>query len=77
MLCPTHFGQSYAIWERWLTDYVPALNYRSNWQTPAEQQLMAGDLVWIIEESNPRGYFPTARIEELDTVPTASQDVTE
>ena len=71
MLCPTHFGQSYAIWERWLTDYVPALNCRSNWQTPAEQHLMAGDLVWIVEESNPRGHFPNARIEELDTVPTA------
>ena len=46
-------------------EYVPALNRRSKWQTPAEQHLKMGDLVWIVEESNPRGYYPTARIEEL------------
>ena len=60
-------AQSYAkaIWVRWLKEYVPALNRRSKWQTPAERHLMVGDLVWIVEESNPRGYYPTARIEEL------------
>ena len=59
-------AQSYAnaIWARWLKEYVPALNRRSNWQKPAEQHLKVGDLVWIVEESNPRGYYPTARIEE-------------
>ena len=60
-------AQSYAnaIWARWIKEYVPALNCRSKWQTPAEQHLKVGDLVWIVEESNPRGYYPTARIEEL------------
>ena len=60
-------AQSYAnaIWARWLKEYVPALNRRSKWQTTAEQHLKVGDLVWIVEESNPRGYYPTARIEEL------------
>ena len=38
---------------------------RSKWQTPAEQQLKTGDLVWIVEETNHRGYYPTARIVEL------------
>ena len=59
--------QSYgnAIWARWLKEYVPALNRRSKWQTPAELHFKVGDLVWIVEESNPRGYYPTARIEEL------------
>ena len=59
--------QSYAnaIWARWLKEYVLALNRRSKWQTPAEQHLKVGDLVWIVEESNHRGYYPTARIEEL------------
>ena len=60
-------AQSYAnaIWARWLKEYVPELNRRSKWQTPAEQHLKVGDLVWIVEESNPRGYYPTARIEEV------------
>ena len=60
-------AQSYAnaIWARWLKEYVPALNRRAKWQTPAKHHLKAGDLVWIVEESNPRGYYPTARIEEL------------
>ena len=54
-----------AIWTHWLKEYEPALNRRSKWQTPAEQHLKFGDLVWMVEESNPRGYYPTARIEEL------------
>ena len=31
-------AQSYAnaIWSRWIKEYVPALNRRSKWQTPAE-----------------------------------------
>ena len=60
-------AQSYAnsIWARWLKEYVPALNRRAKWQTPAEHHLKVGELVWIVEESNPRGYYPTARIEEL------------
>ena len=60
-------AQSYAnaIWSRWIKEYVPTLNRRSKWQTPAEQQHKTGDLVWIVEETNPRGYYPTARIVEL------------
>ena len=53
--------------------YVPALIRRSNWQTPAEQHLKTGDLVWVVEETNPSGYYPTAWITELVTVPTASR----
>ena len=60
-------AQSYAntIWSRWIKEYVPALNRRSKLQTPAEHQLTTGDLVWVVEETNPRGYYPTARITEL------------
>ena len=68
-------AQSYAnaIWERWLKEYVPALNCRSKWQTPAERHLKVGDLVWIVEESNPLGV--TIRLLGLKNsvaVPTAS-----
>ena len=60
-------AQSYAnaIWSRWIKEYVPALNRRSKWQTPANHHLKTGDLVWVVEETNPRGYYPTARITEL------------
>ena len=61
-------AQSYyanAIWAQSLKEYVPALNLRAKWQTPAEHHIKFGDLVWIVEESNPRGYYPTARIKEL------------
>ena len=60
-------AQSYAnaIWSRWIKEYVPALNRRSKWQTPAEHHLKTGDLVWVVEETNPRGYYPTSRITEL------------
>ena len=49
-------AQSYAneIRSRWLKEYVPALNRRSRWQTPAEHHLKVGDLVSMVEESNPR-----------------------
>ena len=60
-------AQSYAnaIWSRWIKKYVPALNRRSKWQTPAEHHLKTGDLVWLVEETNPRGYYLTARSSEL------------
>ena len=60
-------AQSYAnaIWSRWIRKHVPTPNRRSMWQTPAEQHLKTGDLVWIVEETNPRSYYPIARIVEL------------
>ena len=66
LVCDLH-AQSYAnaIWSRWIKEYVPALNRRSKWQTPADHHLKTGDLVWVVEETNPRGYYPTARITEL------------
>ena len=56
---------AYAIRSRWIKEYVPTLNRRSKRQTPAEQHLKTGDLVWVVEETNPRGYYPIARITEL------------
>ena len=60
-------AQSYAntIWSRWIKEYVPVLNRRSKWQAPAEYHLKTGDLVSVVEETNPRGYYTTARITEL------------
>ena len=60
-------AQLYAntIWSRWIREYVPTLSRRSKWKTPAEQHVKTGDLVCIVEETNPRGYYPTAWIVEL------------
>ena len=60
-------AQSYAnaIRSRWIKEYVPTLNRRSKWQTPAEQHLKTGDFVWVVEKTNHRGYYPFARITEL------------
>ena len=71
-------AQSYAntIWARWIKESVLALNRQYEWQEPAEQHLRTGDLAWVVEETNPRGYYPTARITELrygtDSVPRSA-----
>ena len=53
-------AQSYAntIRSGWIKEYVPALNRRSKWQTPAEQHLKTGDFVWVVEETKRRGLLP-------------------
>ena len=60
-----------AIWARWLKEYVPALNLRSKWQMPLKQHFKVGYLICIVEESNPRGYYPTV-LKNFGTAPTAS-----
>ena len=59
-------GYANAIWTRWLREYVPTLNKRRKCHTPSEQELKAGDLVWIVEDSSPRGYYPLARVKTLN-----------
>ena len=59
-------GYANAIWTRWLREYVTTLNKRRKWHTPTEQELKAGDLVWIVEDSSPRGYYPLARVKTLN-----------
>ena len=54
-----------AIWNRWLKEYVPTLNRRSKWCTQSNRHLKTGDLVWIVELTNPRGYYPLARVIKL------------
>ncbi len=60
-------AQSYAnaVWSRWLKEYVPGLHKRSKWSSNPAQELKTGDLVWIVESSSPRGFYPMARITSL------------
>ena len=61
-------AQSYAnaIWQRWLSEYVPTLNKRIKWHAPSEYSLKTGDMVWLVESTSPRGHHPLARIMSLN-----------
>ncbi len=60
-------AQSYANAERsrWLKEYVPGLQMRTKWNSSAPQKLNSGDLVWVVESTSPRGFYPMARIVSL------------
>ena len=51
--------QAYAnlIWDRFRKEYLPTLNNRPKWQSTANKTLKEGDLVWLIEDSDKRGYY--------------------
>ena len=61
-------AQSYAnaIWQRWLSEYVPTLNKKVKWHAPPENSLKTGDMVWLVESTSPRGHYPLARIMSLN-----------
>ena len=48
-----------------MDEYVPALNRRSKWSKSTSDELKTGDLVWLAEDTSPRGHFPLGRIEKL------------
>ena len=54
-----------AICNRWLKKYVPTLNRRSKLCTQTNRQWKTGELVWIVEPTNPRGCYPLARVINL------------
>ena len=56
-------AHSDAIWSRWLREYVPTLNFRSKWSSSADRKLKTGDLVWLVEATSPRGYYPLAVVK--------------
>ena len=51
--------QTYAklIWNRFSKEYLPALNNWQKWRSTANEILKEGDLVWLIKNSNKRGYY--------------------
>ena len=61
-------AQSYAnaIWQRWLSEYVPTLNKRVKWHARPEYFLKTGDMVWLVESTSSRGHYPLARIMSLN-----------
>ena len=58
--------QAYAnlIWDRFRKEYLPTLNNRQKWRYTANETLKEGDLVWLIEDSDKRGYYNLDRVTE-------------
>ncbi|CAH8656984.1 unnamed protein product [Dicrocoelium dendriticum] len=51
------------FWKRWLTCYLPILQFRQKWHTK-RRSLRRGDLVLIADVRTPRGLWPKGIIEE-------------
>ena len=51
-------------WDRFRKEYLPALNSRKKWQTQTDKSLQQDDLVWLVEDSDKRGYYNLGRITE-------------
>ena len=58
--------QAYAdfFWDRFRKQYLPTLNSRKKWQNTTDRSLQQGDLVWLLEDSDKRGYYDLGRIIE-------------
>ena len=56
--------QAYAdlIWDRFCKEYLPTLSIRKKWQNTTDRSIHQGDLVWLVEDSDKRGYYNLGRI---------------
>ena len=52
------------LWSRWQREYLPLLISRKKWLHP-RRDLQVGDVVLMVEEGSPRGYWPLARVKEV------------
>ena len=57
--------QAYAdmIWQRWVREYLPQSNVRSQWNK-CQTNIEVGDLVWLIEDNVKRSQYRMAQIVE-------------
>ena len=58
--------QAYAnlIWDRFRKENLPTLNNRQKWRSTANETLKEGDLVWLIKDSDKRGYYNLGQVTE-------------
>ena len=49
------------FWKRWRSEYIPSVLARPKWQKE-RRNLQVGDVVLVVEDSAPRGFWPLARI---------------
>ena len=56
------------LWQRWRREYLPLLMDRKKW-TQRTRDLEIGDVVLVVEQNCPRGYWPLGRVTEV--IPSA------
>ena len=49
------------FWQRWRKEYLPTLMRREKW-TQASENLQMGDVVLMVDDQAPRGYWPLATV---------------
>ena len=52
------------IWDRFRKEYLPTLNNRQKRTCESNRILNKGDLVWLVEDSDHRGYYKLGRVTE-------------
>ena len=52
------------LWRRWQKEYLPMLMQRKKWVRET-RDLQVGDIVLMIEQGSPRGYWPLAKVTEV------------
>ena len=52
------------FWRRWTREYLPILQMRQKWQA-VKRNFTIDDIVLVMDESLPRGYWPLARVTEV------------
>ena len=50
------------IWDRFRKEYLPTLKNRQKWRSTTNETLTELDLVWLIEDSDKRGYYNLGRV---------------
>ncbi|XP_075150403.1 uncharacterized protein LOC142224509 [Haematobia irritans] len=60
------YSQQYAnqFWRRWVAEYLPSLTCRAKWFEKTKP-LAVGDLVVVIDPSNPRNVWPRGKVSEV------------
>ncbi|KAL9968821.1 hypothetical protein ACROYT_G020955 [Oculina patagonica] len=51
-------------WRRWMKEYLSTLNTRSKW-VDQKRNVAPGDVVLLVDTSNPKGQWPLGRIQEV------------
>ena len=52
------------IWDRFRKGYLPIPNNRQKWRSTANETLKEGNPIWLIEDSDKRGYYNLGRVTE-------------
>lgn len=61
-LCAQQYAERF--WKRWVAEYLPTLTCRTKWFEKAKP-LEVGDLVVVVDPSNPRNVWPRGRVIEV------------